>query len=57
MVEIEATHLLGVVIALLTYIAGRSELFGKCLRQLRSDFDIHIAIVKHKEKQDSSAAI
>jgi len=57
MVEIEASHLLGVVIALLTYIAGRTELFGKCLRQIRSDLDIHLAIVKHKEKSGSNAAI
>ena len=56
-IAIEPTHLLGVIVALLTYIAGRTEMFGRCLRQIRSDLDIHLAIVKHKEKSGTNAAI
>lgn len=52
--EIEATHMLGVVIAILTYIAGRTELFGRCLRQIRADLDIHLAVVKEKERHAGS---
>lgn len=54
--EIESTHLIGIAIALLTYIAGRTELFGRCLRQIRADLDIHLALVKDREKNAGSKA-
>lgn len=54
MVEVELTHMVAIGIAIIAYIAGRVEILGRCLRELKIEFGVHSGISKQHHKDHCS---